>query len=152
METSRGLLLGMSVVGGRAENICSYRGFRILTQGGRVRHALASPYARSNVACCAEETQRKGSRVYQCYDDILSRIAEEPVWFDEHAVSRYCKFAPDNLANIYAGEAALAEVTCQVCKRLFRVAFSTANWRSGTIADAIRSRTLHFGEIGRAHV
>jgi hypothetical protein len=100
------------------------------------------------------ETQRKGSRVYQSYDDILSRIAEEPVWFDEHAVPRYCKFAPDNLANIYAGEAALAEVTCQVCKRLFRVAFS----RSGTIADAIRSRTLHFGEhpnvkcCGNAHM
>src|SRR5690349_4679647 len=77
---------------------------------------------------------------------------------NEHAVPRYCKFAPDSLANIYAGEAALADVTCQVCKRLFRVAFSTANWSSGTIADAIRSRTLHFGDppnvkcCGNAHM
>ena len=96
--------------------------------------------------------------MYQCYDDILSRIAEEPVWFDEHAVPRYCKFAPDKLANIHAGETALAEVTCQVCKRMFRVAFSKANWSSGTIADAIRSRTLHFGDppnvccCGNAHM
>jgi hypothetical protein len=84
--------------------------------------------------------------VYQCYDDILSRIAEEPVWFDEHAVPRYCQFAPDKLANIYAHEAVLAEITCQVCKRVFRVAFSSANWNSGTIADAIRSQTLHYGD------
>jgi hypothetical protein len=84
--------------------------------------------------------------VFQCYEDILSRIAEEPIWFDEHAVPRFCDFAPDKLANIYARETALAEVTCQVCKRLFRVAFSKANWQSGTIADAIRSRTLHFGD------
>jgi ABC-type multidrug transport system fused ATPase/permease subunit len=34
MGAFRGLLLRMSVVGGRAENICSYRGFRILTQSG----------------------------------------------------------------------------------------------------------------------
>jgi hypothetical protein len=96
--------------------------------------------------------------VYQFYGDILSRIVEEPIWFDEHAVPRYCEFAPDKLANIYAGEAALAEVTCQVCQRLFRVAFSTANWSSGTIADAIRLRTLHFGDppnvncCGNAHM
>ena len=80
------------------------------------------------------------------YGDILSRISEEPVWFDEYAVPRYCEFAPDKLANVYAHETALAEVTCQVCKRLFRVAFSKANWKLGTIADAIRSRTLHFGD------
>jgi len=84
--------------------------------------------------------------VYQCYNDILSRIADQPIWFDEHAVPRYCDFAPRHLANIYAREAALVEVTCQVCKRLFRVAFSEANWRRGKIADAIRSRTLHFGD------
>jgi hypothetical protein len=84
--------------------------------------------------------------VYQCYDDILSRISEKPLWFDEYAVPRYCEFAPNKLANIYAHEAALAEITCQNCKRMFRVAFSGANWDSGTIADAIRSRTLHFGD------
>jgi hypothetical protein len=84
--------------------------------------------------------------VYQRYDDIFSRINEPPHWFDEYAVPRYCAFAPDKLANIYASEAVLAEIACQVCKHLFRVAFSEANWRSGTVADAIRSRTLTFGD------
>jgi hypothetical protein len=90
---------------------------------------------------------RQGSpTVHQRYDDIFSRIDQAPYWFDEYAVPRYCVFTPDKLANIYAGEAVLAEVTCQVCKHLFRVAFSGANWNSGTIADAIRSRTLKFGD------
>ncbi|HZR75382.1 hypothetical protein [Bradyrhizobium sp.] len=84
--------------------------------------------------------------MYQRYDDIFSRITEAPHWFDEYAVPRYCEFTPSKLANIYAGEAALAEVTCQVCKHAFRVAFSRANWSSGTIAEAIRSRTLDFGD------
>ena len=84
--------------------------------------------------------------MYQRYDDILLRIAEEPTWFDEHAVPRYCKFEPEKIANIYAREAALAEVNCQYCKRIFLVAFSELNWHAGKIADAIRSRTLHFGD------
>ena len=62
--------------------------------------------------------------VYQCYDDILSRISEKALWFDEYAVPRDCGFSPGKLANIYAGEAVLAEVTCQVCKSAFRVTFS----------------------------
>jgi hypothetical protein len=84
--------------------------------------------------------------VFQRYDDILLRIAEEPTWFDEYAVPRYCKFGPDMIANIYAREATLAEVSCQACKRVFRVAFSELDRQEGTIADAIRSRTLHFGD------
>lgn len=89
--------------------------------------------------------------MYRRYRDILSRIAEEPAWFDEHAVPRYGEFAPDKIANIYADEAALAEVTCQCCRHVFRVAFSQDNNRpaevpSETIAEAIRARTLHFGD------
>jgi hypothetical protein len=64
--------------------------------------------------------------VNHCYDDILTRITEEPSWFDEHAVPRYCEFAPNKVANIYTNEAALVEVTCHHCRRLFRVAFSAA--------------------------
>jgi hypothetical protein len=84
--------------------------------------------------------------MYRRYDDILSRIAEEPTWFDEHAVPRYCEFAPDQIANIYATEAALAEVSCQGCQRVYRVAFSDQDFPAGTIADRIRSRTLRFGD------
>jgi hypothetical protein len=32
----------------------------------------------------------------QHYEDILSRIAEPPRWFDEQGVPRYCEFAPES--------------------------------------------------------
>jgi hypothetical protein len=38
----------------------------------------------------------------QHYEDILSRIAEPPRWFDEQGVPRYCEFAPHRIANIHA--------------------------------------------------
>jgi len=44
----------------------------------------------------------------QHYEDILSRIAEPPRWFDEQGVPRYCEFAPHCIANIYADECALS--------------------------------------------
>ena len=92
--------------------------------------------------------------VNNCYDDILSRIPEEPVWFDEHAVPRYCVFHPSKVANAYADEVALAEVTCQSCARLFRVAFAARapathakdEWPAGPIGRAIREKTLHYGD------
>ena len=92
--------------------------------------------------------------VHHCYDDILSRIAEEPVWFDEHGVPRYCEFAPSKVANPYAEEAALVEVTCQSCSRPFRVAFSARasaavsqeDWPAGPIGKAIREKTLDYGD------
>lgn len=82
--------------------------------------------------------------MHHCYDDILSRIPEEPIWFDEHAVPRYCEFDPKRVANAYADEVALVEVTCQSCGRLFHVAFaacagvtvSREEWPSGPIATA----------------
>jgi hypothetical protein len=89
---------------------------------------------------------REEQAVHNIYDDITSRIDTDPVWFDEHAVPRYCEFAPGRSVSIYLGEIALAEITCQSCKRLFRVAFSGMNVASGTIAEAIRSKTLHYGD------
>lgn len=58
------------------------------------------------------------------YHDILSRITEPPKWWDEEAVPRYCAFAPDETANIYADEVALVELVCQACEVAFLVAFS----------------------------
>lgn len=107
--------------------------------------------------------------MYPSYRDILSRIEDEPLWFDEHAVPRFCEFAPSRSASIHVDECALAEITCQACGRLFRVAFSTVNVRAKHIetmkefrartadseseqvnirpvADAIRERTLHYGD------
>lgn len=87
------------------------------------------------------------------YDDIRSRVGEPPVWFDEHAVPRYCQFTPDGCANIYAHEVALCDIACQSCGARFLVAFSwdDIEFVQGvprkhvplTPADAAR---LHYGD------
>jgi hypothetical protein len=45
--------------------------------------------------------------MFHHYEDILSRIAEPPRWFDARGVPRYCDFAPDRIADIYTRECAL---------------------------------------------
>lgn len=60
--------------------------------------------------------------VTQSYDDILALTDREPQWYDECRVPRFCEFHPSALNSIYAREAALVEVACQVCARLFLVA------------------------------
>jgi hypothetical protein len=47
------------------------------------------------------------------YSDIRSRIQEEPSWFDEQAVPRYCPLKPDAMSNVYAREAVLILAACQ---------------------------------------
>src|SRR5258708_13858080 len=80
------------------------------------------------------------------YDDIISRIGIPPVWFDEHAVPRYCAFTPHRSASIHIGEIALIEITCQGCGRVFHVALSAVNAPSQSIAEAIRAKTLPYGD------
>jgi hypothetical protein len=63
--------------------------------------------------------------MHESYDDIRSRIQEEPKWWDEHAVPRYCDFSPDKCADIYCDEAALVEIACQNCGTHFLVAFTS---------------------------
>lgn len=58
------------------------------------------------------------------YADITSRIAEQPTWYDEHAVPRYERFSPGAQANIYADRVALVLIACQNCRREFRVCMS----------------------------
>ena len=58
------------------------------------------------------------------YADLRDRIPEPPVWFDEHAVPRYCPFTPNACANIYAREVAFCDIACQSCGARFNVAFS----------------------------
>lgn len=80
------------------------------------------------------------------YDDIISRISTPPIWYDEYAVPRYCTFEPTRSASISIGEIALAEISCQSCKRRFRVALSAVNCQEQSIAEAIKDKTLHYGD------
>ncbi len=87
------------------------------------------------------------------YADILSRIPEEPLWFDEHAVPRYEPFTPDSVANVYADECVLLLIACQRCGHQFKVAVASSRHqicaRPGpkrTLAEAIRAGEVGWGD------
>lgn len=91
------------------------------------------------------------------YEDIRSRIAGDPKWFDENAVPRYCEFAPNEVSDIYADEVALVGITCQGCEHRFKVAFSSSSIsrlmarrdneaKVLTLAELIRTKAIHYGD------
>lgn len=95
--------------------------------------------------------------MHNSYTDITRLIAQQPKWHDEHAVPRYCDFHPNQLANIYAAEAALALITCQACQTAFHVAVSETNalhlmWdpktkeKTALLSDLIAAQTLTYGD------
>ena len=94
--------------------------------------------------------------MHRHYRDILSRIRQEPVWFDENAVPRFCEFSPSETANIYAQEVAFVLISCQGCGRDFRVAFTEMNLRNKlwnkknhkikNISDLIEDGSIHYGD------
>lgn len=85
--------------------------------------------------------------MHQHYKDILDRIDEPPAWFDDYGVPRFGDFSPQHLSNIYASEAALAEVSCQGCGRMFKVAL-TENFssKSLSLSDEIRFGRADYGD------
>lgn len=90
------------------------------------------------------------------YSDILDRIPEPPLWFDENAVPRYCTFSPKSTAYFYAREAALVLIECQSCATPFKVAFTEWNLREElwddnkekikNISDLISDGSIHYGD------
>jgi len=55
------------------------------------------------------------------YEDIVSRINEEPTWYDNNGVPRYGKYSPDRCPNIYAQVTGLFLIKCQYCNKEFQV-------------------------------
>jgi hypothetical protein len=96
--------------------------------------------------------------MHESYSDITERIADAPLWFDEHAVPRYCPFDPSHAASVYAVEVLLVEIACQGCDRLFSVAFSFNEYDIGRAQDGTpwmrmrerltpeRVKELHYGD------
>ena len=80
------------------------------------------------------------------YNDILDRIIDQPLWFDERGVPRYKLFSP-KACDIYADEAALALILCQSCHNPFFVAFTENsdhyNFRP-SLYERIRNGNLHY--------
>ena len=54
------------------------------------------------------------------YDDILSRIAETPLWWSS-GVPRYIEFHP-RMVDVYISAALLVRGQCQACERQFTIA------------------------------
>ena len=55
------------------------------------------------------------------YRDILSRIQEEPTWWDSNGCPRYGEFNPELSLDIYADEVILLLISCQSCRKEFKV-------------------------------
>jgi hypothetical protein len=90
--------------------------------------------------------------MFQHYDDILSRIAEPPSWFDEQGVPRYCDFAPNRIANIYAHECALLEIACQDCGQIFFVALDEKGANEAIAMPGRNSPWQKLAELIRSHM
>lgn len=80
------------------------------------------------------------------YGDILKRIDQAPLWFDENAVPRFDEFKPRLVADIYAREAALVEICCQRCRRTFNVSFSRGRYQEPSLASLIEEHDLFYGD------
>ncbi|GGX57238.1 hypothetical protein GCM10007385_27620 [Tateyamaria omphalii] len=92
------------------------------------------------------------------YRDILDRVSDPVLWFDEAAVPRFEPFSPKLTANIYAQEAVLVRIECQGCRTEFDVAFTspaaskpiepddTRYRKYPLLQDYISSRKLHYGD------
>ena len=65
------------------------------------------------------------------YNDIKSRISEEPKWYTTQGVPRYCDFSPRE-TGVYVKYALLAEIQCQACHKSFLVGegYNRENWNA----------------------
>jgi len=85
------------------------------------------------------------------YKDILSKISENPKWWDAHGVPRYCDFHPDESSNVYADEVALLRIACQSCLKEFDVELNWSehsyNWTGQKFSPLSHEpKLLHYGD------
>lgn len=86
------------------------------------------------------------------FDDIRSRIAEPPRWWDEHGTPRWSAFTPRETADIYARTAVLLEIACQSCGERFTVAMSESHPRTlyghalPSLEASVRDGSVHYGD------
>lgn len=88
--------------------------------------------------------------MHNSYKDIIDRIKEEPKWWDDNAVPRYCDFHPRHSPNIYANQVILLRIACQGCGKQFKVErnwspFHQMHTMNGTSFDQ-RLDNIYFGD------
>lgn len=74
------------------------------------------------------------------YDDITSRIAEEPFWYDQNGTPRYGNFTPEACPNIYSNQVILLRIACQRCKKEFLVEMHAGFF------EELNPKKLHYGD------
>ena len=80
------------------------------------------------------------------FRDIIDRIGEPPLWYDEYGIPRWCKFHPGEVSNIYARTVAFFEIACQYCHQKFDVV------RTGdAFHPLVIDQDLHYGDPPRHH-
>ena len=79
--------------------------------------------------------------MHENYDDIKSRIAEEPSWYDANGTPRYGEFTPDMCPDIYSRSVVLLRIKCQSCGRPFDV-----EMHSSFFAPFKIPKRLHYGD------
>ena len=80
------------------------------------------------------------------YEDILSRVSIPPLWFDEHAVPRYCLPEPHVSSNIYADKVGFFEIACQGCDHRFLVEMTETCGSALLHGSRGEPRHWHYGD------
>lgn len=86
--------------------------------------------------------------MYADYNDIRSRIAESPTWFDQHGAPRYGTWAPA-ATDIHADDACLFEIACQGCDLRVLIGMDVHRaWHAATFGEYIRPTRADPGSYG----
>ena len=83
------------------------------------------------------------------YNDIRSRIAEAPTWFDSNGTPRYGEFGPEACPDIYTDDVVLVEISCQCCAKKFLVEMHHCHLSHPSLdpmSAAIQAGTIHYGD------
>lgn len=73
------------------------------------------------------------------YSDILERVPDEPVWWTQHGVPRFCRFEPNRGSDVYATWAVLLRIECQYCSKEFDVELVWGSFTPSRPEVSIRS-------------
>jgi hypothetical protein len=80
------------------------------------------------------------------YEDIRSRIAETPTWYDANGTPRYGPFTPEMCPNIYAHTVVLLRIACAGagCRQRFDV-----EMHDDFFSPIRNPKNLHYGDPPR---
>jgi len=85
--------------------------------------------------------------MHASYHDILSRISDPPLWWDQNGVPRFDPFQPCLCPDIYAEVVVLLEIACQDCEEHFCVEMHYGIFTP--MSDTRHPKMLHYGDPPR---